>query len=150
MEPFHRPPNPGTFKLYAQGALSSQNGIKSLSAQWKDAGTQSIFEHTRKSLSANADLTASSDIPMHGWIGRERKARDSKKGNAGDSKDEGGSTLSDDDIARIVVEFGKTHPNIKLETLDVNRTISVRIREYRQDTLLLIPDRQNSHLEQSS
>jgi hypothetical protein len=125
VEPFHRPPNPGTFRLYAQGALSSQNGIKNLHAQWKDPGVQSIFENTRKSLSMNADLSASSEIPMHGWVERERKMHDSNKDSAGESTDESGFTLTDEDIARIVVEFGKTHPNIKLETQDVNRTISV-------------------------
>jgi hypothetical protein len=125
VEPFHRPPNPGTFKLYAQGALSSQNGIKNLHAQWKDPEIQSIFEHTRKRLSINADLSASSEIPMHGWVERERKTHSSNKGSASESTDESGSTLTDEDIAHIVVEFGKTYPNIKLETQDVNRIILV-------------------------
>jgi hypothetical protein len=84
-----------------------------------------MFEHTRKSMAANADLSASRSIPMHGWTEREKKERDSKKSNRIESTDDNSTTLTEEDVSRIVVEFQKTHPNIKLEMQDDNRTISV-------------------------
>jgi hypothetical protein len=125
VEPFQRPSTPGTFKLYAQGVLGSQDDIKSLNEQWKKTETQSTFEHTRKSLAANSDLSASRSIPRHGWTEREKKERDSKESNHIESTDESSASLTDEDISRMVVEFQKAHPTIKLETQDDNRAISV-------------------------
>jgi hypothetical protein len=125
IEPFHRPANPTTYKLYSQGVLGSQNGLNSLKEQWRQPEMQSVFEHVQKSFAANADLSDCVSLPSHGWIERERKAKESTKSKGNESVDDPGVTLSDEDISRIVVEFRKTHPNLKLDTQDDNRSISV-------------------------
>jgi hypothetical protein len=125
VEPFQRPTNSTTFKQYAQGALGSQEGIKSLNQHWKSPETRSIFEHTKKSLAANRDLSASQSISHYGWIEREKKERDSKKSSRSESTDESSTFLTEEEISRIVVDFQKTYPNIKLEMQDDNRKISV-------------------------
>jgi hypothetical protein len=68
---------------------------------------------------------ASRSIPMHGWTEREKKERDSKKSSHIEITDESSASLTDEDISRIVVEFQKAYPTIKLETQDDNRAISV-------------------------
>ncbi|KAF2025274.1 hypothetical protein EK21DRAFT_76811 [Setomelanomma holmii] len=126
IDPLHRPPSPSTFKLYAQGALSSQNAVKSLYETWKDPGIQSIFEHTGKSYAENGDLSASRSIPSHGWIEREKKERESKKSSRSDSADSGIATLTDKDITRIAEEFRKTYPSIILDVQAEIDTISTQ------------------------
>ncbi|KAH8732250.1 mediator complex subunit 27-domain-containing protein [Phaeosphaeriaceae sp. PMI808] len=126
IEPMHRPPSSSTFKLYAKAITGSQNDIKDLQAQWRSPETQNMFEYTRKSLSANPDLTASKSTPAHGWIERERKERESKKKNRRNSVDENSAIFTGDEIARIVVDFHKTHPSIKLDTQEDNRMISTQ------------------------
>jgi hypothetical protein len=125
VEPFQRPSNSATFKQYALGVLGSQEGIKSLNEHWKSPETRSIFEHTKKSLAANGDLSASQSIPPYGWIEREKKERDSKKSSRSESTDESSTSLTEEEISRIVVDFQKAYPNIKLETQDDNCKISV-------------------------
>lgn len=114
------------FKLYAQGVIGSQNGIKSLHETWRSQETQQLFEHTGKSLAGNPDLSASASIPSHGWTEREKKEREAKKSSQGETIDERNPAPTAEDISRIIVEFHKTYPNIKLETRDDNQTISVR------------------------
>jgi hypothetical protein len=125
IEPFHRPVNPTTYKLYSQGVLGSQNGLNSLKEQWRQPEMQSAFEHVQKSFAANADLLECVSIPSHGWIERERKAKESTKSKGNESVDDLGVTLSDEDMSRMVVEFRKTHPKLKLDTQDDNHSISV-------------------------
>jgi hypothetical protein len=86
---------------------------------------QSAFEHVRQSFAANADLSDSVSVPSNGWIERERKAKESTKSKGSESVEELGTSLSDEDISQIVVEFRKTHPNLKVETQDDDRSISV-------------------------
>jgi hypothetical protein len=125
VEPFQRPSNSATFKQYAQGVLGSQAGIKSLNEHWKGPETRSIFEHTKKSLAANRDLSASQSIPPYGWIEREKKERDSKKSSRSESTDESSTSLTEEEISRIIVDFQEAYPNITLETQDDNRKILV-------------------------
>ncbi|KAH7401065.1 mediator complex subunit 27-domain-containing protein [Phaeosphaeria sp. MPI-PUGE-AT-0046c] len=119
IEPFQGPPNARTFKLYAQGVLGSQDGIKALNEQWKDNQTQALFEHTRKSLAASTDLAASVSTPSYGWTERDRKMRDSKTPSDRESVDESILTLTDEDISQALADFQK----ISLETQDNNRII---------------------------
>ncbi|KAF2133273.1 hypothetical protein P153DRAFT_381711 [Dothidotthia symphoricarpi CBS 119687] len=128
IEPFQRPPNPSTFKLYSQGVIGSQNGIKSLSEQWKSPEIQGMYDHVRESLAANADLAASASLPSHGWVERERREREAKKGQAKriEAVEEVGAVLTDEEISQIVVEFRKAHPNIRMDTQDDNRSILVQ------------------------
>ncbi|KAF1921057.1 mediator complex subunit 27-domain-containing protein [Ampelomyces quisqualis] len=125
IEPFQRPPNPSTFKLFAQGLVGSQNDVKLLKEQWRAVETQLVFEHAKKSFAANTDLSASKSTPSHGWTERE-KERSTKRNNSSESLDESRSNSATEDVPQILVEFQKAHPSIKLETQDDNRTISTQ------------------------
>lgn len=113
------------FKQYAQGVRGSQNGIKTLHEQWRSTEVLDTFEHTRKSLAANADLSASRSISQHGWTERERKGRNANKNSRSESTEENNATLTDDDIARTIADFQKAYPSIQLKVQDENSTISV-------------------------
>ena len=126
IEPFHRPRSSATYKLYADGVLGSQKNLDSLKSQWKSPEVQSTFEHAKQSLSANADLSESVSIPSHGWAERARKAKESTKSQGGENKEDTGAIVTDEDIERIVVEFRKAHPNLKVETHDEDRSIQTR------------------------
>ncbi|KAI4647578.1 uncharacterized protein J4E78_008893 [Alternaria triticimaculans] len=126
IEPFHRPRSSATYKLYADGVLGSQKNLDSLKSQWKSPELQSTFEHVKQSLGANADLSESVSIPSHGWTERARKAKESAKNQGGDNKEDTGAIVTDEDIERIVVEFRKAHPNLKVETNDEDRSIQTR------------------------
>lgn len=107
--------------------LGSQDGIKALNEQWKDTQTQSLFEHTKKSLAANNDLAASASIPSYGWTERDKKMRDSKAPSDRKSADESSLALTDEDISQAIADFQKSHTVIKLEPQDNNRTIVVSL-----------------------
>ncbi|KAF1842484.1 uncharacterized protein K460DRAFT_409892 [Cucurbitaria berberidis CBS 394.84] len=126
IEPFQRPPNPATFKLYAQGVVGSQNDLKNLHEAWRSPETQRTLEQVKLSLTKNADLAASASIPSHGWVERERREGVLKKENRSETVEDFGNILTDEDIAGIVVGFQKTYTNIKLETRDENCSISTR------------------------
>jgi hypothetical protein len=112
------------FKLFQDGAEGSQNDVKMLGEEWRGTETQLVFEHTKKSFASNADLSASKSIPSHGWIEREKKERTVKRSNSSEGADENrDATL--EDVSQVLVEFQKAHPNIKLDTQDNNRTITV-------------------------
>jgi hypothetical protein len=125
IEPFQRPATPATFKLYAKGVLGSQDNVKSLNQKFRDAEMQSVFEHTKKSLAANTDLSASMSIPSCGWIEREKKERGANQSSRSESMEESGTGLTDEEVAQLLGVFQKTHPTIKLATQDDNRTIIV-------------------------
>jgi hypothetical protein len=124
-EPFQRPATPATFKLYAKGVLGSQDNVKSLNQKFRDTEMQSVFEHTKKSLAANTDLSASMSIPSCGWTEREKKERGANENSRSESMEESGTGLTDDEVAQLLGEFQKTHPAIKLATQEDNRTIIV-------------------------
>jgi hypothetical protein len=136
IEPLYLPPNPATFKLYAQGARSSQSGIESVRTEWKAPETQRIYNYTHKSFAANKDLSASTAIAAHGWIERDRKERESKKGTAIESSEVCGPTLTGEDVTRVVEEF-TTNNTIKLELKDDDCTISVSHDTTKTKLLLL-------------
>ncbi|CBX99833.1 hypothetical protein LEMA_P074220.1 [Plenodomus lingam JN3] len=123
VEPFHQPFTSTTFKQYAQGAMSSQNGIKSLNEQWNSLENQKTFEHVRKSYATNSDLSASTTIPSYGWQERARSNTDPVQNVHSDVIEENCAVLSDKDVSRIIVEFQKKRPDIKLETQDDDQTI---------------------------
>jgi hypothetical protein len=137
IEPLYLPPNPETFKLYAQGVRSSQSGIESIQTEWKGPETQKIYTYTNKSFAANKDLSASTSISSHGWIEREKKERVSKKGAASESSEARGPTLTSEDVTRIVEEFTTNNPSIKPELKDDNCTIFVSHDTVKAKVLLL-------------
>ena len=125
IEPFHRPRSSATYKLYVEGVKGSQNNLDELTKQWKDSEMQRTFAYVKDSFSANVDLSESASIPSHGWVERARKAKESSKSKGGESVEDFGATLTDEDISRIVVDFRKAHQNLKVDTQDDNRSISV-------------------------
>jgi len=119
------------FKLYAQGVIGSQNGIKILQEQWRSAEAQNLFEHSRKSLTTNADLSASTSIPSHGWTERERRQYQAKKNSGDESADESGATLTNEEVLRIISEVQETWPSSKVDIQDDMYTISVCYQNFR-------------------
>ena len=66
-------------------------------------------------------------MPSHGWIERERHERESRNGGGEHTTvNDQIRSLSDEDISVIVKEFQVAHPNIKLETQNNGRSITVR------------------------
>jgi hypothetical protein len=126
IEPVHRPLNASTFKLYSQGVIGSQNGIKALGDQWKTQEMQAVFAHVEKSFGANNDLSARTSVPAYGWVEKQRKAQESQKGERDERPEETVAALTDDEFSRIVTEFHNTYPSIKLKTQEGSRTITVR------------------------
>lgn len=106
--------------------MNSQNGIKALGEQWRSSETRNTFAHVKKSYANNADLSGSVSVPSNGWRERERNKTASKPSEPGIYVEEMNTALNDEDVSRIVNEFRKRYPNIKVETQDDNRTISVR------------------------
>lgn len=126
IEPLHQPPNPTTFKLYSQGVIGSQNGIKSLNDTWKAPDMQGTLAHVKKSYEANPDLSASTSVPSNGWIERESRERETRKGIAQHRvAEDNGDGLDGETISRITLEVQETQPNVKFETSDENRSITV-------------------------
>jgi hypothetical protein len=123
--PFMQPSTSDTYKSYAQGVMGAQSDIENLRVHWKNEETQKIFAHTTKSFATNTDLSASASTPAYGWIEREQKENKAKESSRRGSEDHNSTILSDEDISQIIVDFQKTHPNIKLDLQDENRTISV-------------------------
>jgi hypothetical protein len=125
IEPFHRPRSSTTYKSYVEGVKGSQNNLDALTKQWKDPEMESTFEYVKQSFDANADLSESVSMPSHGWVERARKAKESSKIKGGESVEDIDASLTEEDISRIVVDFRKTHPNLKVEAQDDERSISV-------------------------
>lgn len=127
IEPFHRAPNPSTFKLYSQGVIGSQNGIKALNDRWRGSEVQEILAHTRKSYEADSDLSTCISVPSYGWIERERRERELNKGNGERTTvDDHSDSLDDEGISQIIAKIQEAHPLIKLESQDHHCSITVR------------------------
>lgn len=124
IEPFHLPAKPSTFKLYADGVMSAQNGVKELHEAWRDPEMEKIFEHTKKSQSANADFSAATSVPDHGWVAREKRERKSRDG-ARSEPVERTVSLTHEDIASAVLELQKSQPAVKLTLLEDKESISI-------------------------
>lgn len=127
IEPFHRPPNPSTFKLYSQGVIGSQDGIKALNEAWRAPEVQEMLAHTKKSFEANPDLAACISVPSHGWIERECRERESHRSPGEHIAVEGHSNrLDDETMSRIITEVQGAQPNVKLQAQKDNHCITVR------------------------
>ena len=85
-----------------------------------------MFAHARKSQEANPDLSTSTSVPSHGWVERERRERESRKGSGEHTTVEDQShNLNDEEISVINKEFQVAHPNIKLETQNGGHSMTV-------------------------
>lgn len=118
--------------------LTSQSAVKGLNESWKRPEIQSTFEHVRKSIGADADLSPSSSIPSTGWVEREKRERLSATGKEKEHTDDGGAVLTDSDITAIIEDFKTRHPDIKLDVQDDNRVISVCRRRQISPPLLTV------------
>ena len=61
------------FHAFRDNVIKAQRDVKMFHVQWKSPETQGIFEHTRKSAAANADLSAGAQVQQYGWIEKEEK-----------------------------------------------------------------------------
>lgn len=127
IEPFHRPPNSTTYKLYAEGVLSSQTGLNALKDRWKLPEVQNTFGYAKQSFGANADLSEAVSVPSHGWVEREQEANKSTSKSGSKTAEDTGAVFTDSDISRIVVEFRKAHQALKVETNDDDHGIHVKL-----------------------
>ena len=85
-----------------------------------------MLAHTKKSYEANQDFSTSTSVPSHGWIERERRERESRKGNGAHTATEDQNNILDDQrISQTVKEVKGAHPNIKLDLASDNRSITV-------------------------
>jgi hypothetical protein len=132
--PFMQPMTSDTYKAYARGVMGTQSDIESLRVHWKSDETQKIFAHTTKSFATNPDLSACASIPAYGWTEREQKENKAKNSSCRGSEDNINTIITDEDISQIIVDFQKTHPNIKLDLQDENRTILVRYFQHKFTT----------------
>lgn len=85
-----------------------------------------MLAHTKKSYEANQDFSTSTSVPSHGWIERERRERESRKGNGSHTATEDQSNILDDQrISQTVEEVKGAHPNIEMDLASDNRSITV-------------------------
>lgn len=86
-----------------------------------------MLAHTKKSYQANSDLSTSTSVPSSGWIDRERRERESRKGNGQHTAvEDHGDSLDNEQISRIVAEVQEGQPNVKFEAQNDNHNIIVR------------------------
>lgn len=116
------------FRAFKQGVIGSQNEIKSFRNQWHDQDTQAIFDHARKSMGQNPDLSASAQVQQYGWIEKESREKEAAllRKDGAQEAEEAQVALTQEDISRILDDFHKTYPNLNLTTENGNHNIMVR------------------------
>ena len=108
---------------------------------------QEMLAHTKKSYEANPDLSTSASVPSHGWIERERRERESRKGNGQHAAvEDQGDRLDNEKISRIIAQVQEAQPSIKLEAQNDNRSITVRNSSKTPPLSTDISSRRNSSL----
>jgi hypothetical protein len=131
MQPLSAPPKDVSlvWSTYKQAVAGSQSNIESFHEQWNSQDIRSIFEHGKESLRANADLSASAQVPRYGWKQAEpakpktilpRKRRHSLIEDIPGHVEEG-------EMGSIIEGFRSKYPHIKVETKNKNHDITVRI-----------------------
>ncbi|KAF2241601.1 hypothetical protein BU26DRAFT_174172 [Trematosphaeria pertusa] len=128
VEPFYSPPTPAMFRAFKQGVIGSQNEIKSFRNQWHDQDTQAIFDHARKSMGQNPDLSASAQVQQYGWIEKESREKEAAllRKDGAQEAEEAQVALTQEDISRILDDFHKTYPNLNLTTENGNHNIMIQ------------------------
>lgn len=65
-------------------------------------------------------------VPSFGWVERERRERESRKGNGEHTAVEDQSdNLNEERMSHVIAEVQKAHPDVKLEPQDNSRSITV-------------------------
>ncbi|KAF2788479.1 hypothetical protein K505DRAFT_366434 [Melanomma pulvis-pyrius CBS 109.77] len=127
VEPFtsHSTSSPAMFQAFKKSVVASQNDIRSIRNHWHSQDVQSIFEHTTQSLNKNSDLTASANVPRYGWVKAQTKEKEAaRRKNDGVQKlEDTVVNLTNEDVTRDILEFQKTHTNIKALTKDDNQNL---------------------------
>lgn len=116
------------FKGFKRSIDQSNAGIKSLRTQWHSSETQELFEHAKESLSKNADLSAAGQVSQYGWTERAASQREAakRKDQGKKVKEEVHVSLSKEEVARMVEEFRKKHPSIKVHAALGGNNFTVR------------------------
>ena len=87
-----------------------------------------MLARTKKSYEANQDLSTSVSISSHGWIERERRERESRKGSrAHTAVEDQSDKLDSEGISQAVAQVKEAHPNMKFELQSDNHDITVRL-----------------------
>lgn len=125
--------------------MDAQKRLETFKATWRNEATQELFERARQSLQANSDLSAAATVPMYGWT--ETDLMDSEKADDASSARalehgivEDGVHFDQVDVARVVDDFRKAHPNFNVD-LEVwrkeNWVINVCVLSHCQAVILL-------------
>lgn len=119
--------NPAFFSVYKQVVTACQNDFHSFRTNWMSEEFQKILEHSKESLKANSDLSASVQVPEYGWIRRESAEAEAarRRKDHGPKSDDSATTLDKESISGILDDFQKAHPQIKVEAKDDNRDLLV-------------------------
>lgn len=86
-----------------------------------------MLAHVKRSYESNQDLSASTAVPSHGWIERERREREVRKGTIqhADVEDKV-EKLDTETLSRVLADVHGTQSSVKFEIQDDNRSINVR------------------------
>ncbi|KAF2872223.1 hypothetical protein BDV95DRAFT_543900 [Massariosphaeria phaeospora] len=130
VEPLHSsaPIGPAIFKAFKEGLVGSQNGIKLFRAQWHSEEVQSAFEHSKQSFNRNSDLSAATQVPPYGWIQAEIATQKVSKRKRTEEQidDDKYVALPQDEVFRLVHEFSKIHPVIKVGSKDKHSDLMIQ------------------------
>ncbi|EON64839.1 hypothetical protein W97_04073 [Coniosporium apollinis CBS 100218] len=105
---------------FTGAAVDAQKRLETFKVTWRNEATQELFERARQSLQANSDLSAAATVPMYGWA--ETDLVDSEKTDDASSARalehgivEDGGHFDQVDVARVVDDFRKAHPNFNVD-----------------------------------
>jgi hypothetical protein len=91
---------------------------------------QNLLEHSSNSFTANSDLSAGAQVPRYGWKQSHvaNQEPSSRKKNDGKASNDVSGSLDKDEIGRILDDFRKANPPIKVATKDNNQDLMVCLR----------------------
>lgn len=127
VEPFHMPSKPPMFHAFKDTLVKSQRDMKTFKALWQSPETQDILEHTRKSATANPDLSEGAQVPQYGWIEKEAREKEAEKnkGEVDEVMEDTRAHISKDERERVLAQWKKTNPLIKVEEGPEGREIRI-------------------------
>jgi hypothetical protein len=131
LSPLQTPPknNTALYVAYKQAAVRSSTDLENFRNEWQNPEMQSILQHTKQSFAADADLSVGAQVPRYGWqqsVAAERKAAGRRRAGV-QPLDAPQTHLSKQEITKILEDFHKTYPSIKIDTKDDHRDITVRL-----------------------
>lgn len=111
------PSKPPMFHAFKDNLSKAQRDMKNFRSQWQSQETQTMFEHTRRSVAANPDLVPGAQVQQYGWVEMEEKNKDAakKKGNSEERAGETNVHISKEEQEKILGDWKIAHPSIKVE-----------------------------------